>query len=596
MEEPNRGKMMKTKLAALAGTLALTLLMTLMMTTVWGAKPTGEVLPTERGAVPPDADGDGFPDEDGVLPVCSDGSAPITGQFTGLESDEVRTVEYPVLNEELNIVVMVEVTITVASGGRDNSIDFNIGSGTLSAILVKAGAATFLYDYATVANPLHDPEDPESEPYLNQVSWDNGLNNRDGGEQEVSNLSFCLIAGEPFTSTILECTSDDGCDPSGRQVNNFDPTLAGQGFDNETVTQEPLTAVFQDTTCGLDPLNPVNVINPYIARDCRVDEFGNLREVDEFGRVLDENNNVVDCPVESDGRLDLTQLFDFSKWHQVDPGSGIPCDPGKICRGVWAHASVVGAPCIAGLKGTNSAEFADFFDAQVPLDDWTFLVTQDDEDWGVRDDITELEPGPVSEIDGRLDLSWIEQAVLQVDDLGIRSFPENNAGAFTLDVVADNSKSLKSGKGTVYLFLMREACVNAPARPVDWPDPSSDGVLYLQAIEDCKVQLALEYLNNMETVMENSDTPDLLTDAMIEPINFYRTPLNKIRNMFDNRNYKKAISDGEQFCERVTGTEWRVFDVNDPGSLSMRCSNIVHRAEELLIAEGIKKAWIRAGF
>jgi hypothetical protein len=119
-------------------------------------------------------------------------------------------------------------------------------------------------------------------------------------------------------------------------------------------------------------------------------------------------------------------------------------------------------------------------------------------------------------------------------------------------------------------------------------------VAYLEAVQDCKVQLALEYLDNMETAMENADSLDPEKDAMIEDINFYQTPLNKIRNMFVNRNFKKAISDANQFCDRVIGTDWVILPENDAGALSMRCSNIAHRARELLIAEGIRKAWIKA--
>ena len=64
--------------------------------------------------------------------------------------------------------------------------------------------------------------------------------------------------------------------------------------------------------------------------------------------------------------------------------------------------------------------------------------------------------------------------------------------------------------------------------------------------------------------------------------------------MFNNRNFKKAIRDANQLCDRVIGTDWNVLRQNDPGGLSMRCSNLSHRAGELLIAEGIIEVMIDA--
>jgi hypothetical protein len=467
-------------------------------------------------------------------------------------------------NVEVFTVDGVDITITITKDGtgQDQSISFSASGGFVHDVLVKPGNFRFHYNYDGFG-----PIDPDTGLPSNKVQSDGSLNEREGGRsQEVSHIDWCLSPGEPFTSTILECTSPEGCNPSGRQLNQYAGVIGtfndGQ-FADETVTQKPVPARFeyQSHICGLDEFD--NVINPYIAHDPRVNDFGNLH--------VDSNGDPIAI------EQDLTQVFDFTGFDDIP-------------NGVMAPPELVGRPCLAALKGTVSKDFEDFYLAKVPLDDWTFIVTQDHAD---VDDLNSLiQPGPVGAIDPETgevnrDLSWIEQVVLQPDDRKLANYPEQHAGAFTFFVT--NPGGTKSGKGTVYFLGMSEACVSLGAAP-NLMTPTTDAVAYLEAVQDCKVQLALEYLDNMETALFAAQD----SGAMIEPINFYLVPLNKVRNMFFNRNFKKAINDSDQFCDRVIGTNWVVLEQNDPGNLSMRCSNMSWRAQELLDAEGIIEAMIDA--
>jgi hypothetical protein len=382
------------------------------------------------------------------------------------------------LPDPVNGPFEVTVTITVHDGqtaGHDaNTIRFDVTAGSIEKIKVKAGKGTVVYDYIDFKpNPDYDPdEDPLTAKDLDQTSSDDNLNDRSERSQAVSHLDFCLTSldVEPFTEFLGDCIvtdlNPDGCDPSGWQSNKYAAALEGQGFENETVKQAPVPAIYEQQSpgCGLD--SSYNVINEYVARDCRVNNDGSLRAPAEIPST---------CPV-SDGVLDLMQVFNFP-------------EPDDLPNGVFAPEELVGTPCIALLKGTNSFEFADFFDpnnVEQLLDDWTVLIEQNDLD--VDDLNSVLVPGPVDATDpitGEFinpDLAWIEQAVLQVDDTDLRNYPENHALAVTWQVT--NPKRARSGTGTVYGFGFREACVDAG------PQPETLTVAYLEAVEDCKVALA----------------------------------------------------------------------------------------------------------
>ena len=160
---------MKTRIAALAGALALTLL----MSTVWGkGKPDKQL---QQSAVLSAAflleipDVPQYPPIVSALGSCPTGSTPFTGQFEGLTTVGDYVQEYTIVGLESGDSFTVNMKITVQAG---NSFDFDFDTsedrfvdGFVHKILVKAGSAIFLYDYAPI-DTFPDVPEPPAVPVL----------------------------------------------------------------------------------------------------------------------------------------------------------------------------------------------------------------------------------------------------------------------------------------------------------------------------------------------------------------------------------------------------------------------------------------------
>ncbi len=527
--------MIKTKLAALAGTLALTLL----MSTVVGAKPNlGNYLPSAAGVQPLPEDGSGA-----VLGVCPDGSTAFTGQFTGLQTGsppETNQMTYLFPDPSTGPFEVI-VTITVH---QDNTFRFDVTGGSIHKIKVKAGLGETLYDYLNYAlNPDYDPsEDPPSEERLDQISSDDDLNDRAVRSQAVSHLDFCLSAQTlpPNTDFLGNCfegadevppgqVGEGGCNPSGNQIVEFPNELQGQGFDNETVKQALVPATGQSGSC----------MGPFVAHDPRLFVSGpNAGEPNPAMR----------------GPLDLSFVFDLTEFF-ADP-----------LEKVILPEEVIGFPCLAILKGENSVEFVDFFQADVVLDEPVITVTQFADT--VPDMFTLPGAGPLSA--GQTDMQFVPQASLQFD---VKTFHvEDTGGAFTTDVF--NPSRTVSGRGTFYFLNTREVCLDVTLATTD---PG-----YPQAVQDCKTDIAVRHFFNLEVAInEANDRGNLISPTVNRLLNLH----SKWLSMIKVGRYDESISRGMALRDAVTGGEWIIDEFNDPGHLIMLIDNLLYRSRELEQAE-----------
>jgi hypothetical protein len=557
-EEPERGKMMKTKLAALAGTLALTLLMSI----TWGKGPDiGDPSPYAVGSGQQLVRGEAYTipavDNDGTSMSCEGTGLPsrtILDVFDALQPGSPDDTEIPPSGIPLDVSnqmsfffpdpdegpfeVIVKITV-----GPKNIFSFNVIGGGIHAINWKAGQYETLIDYGIIDTL---PTPPGEEDIIEgMVFSDSNLNDRTGKSQEVSHLDFCLSAQTlpPFTSLMEGCIAPEICNPSGNQDAQFPNELQNRGFDNETVKQEPVPAIAgQVGEC-------VGQSTSYVAHDIRLN--------------LDGTPN----PDER-GPLDLSDLFDLTEFFPVTADN-----PTGALGKVILPEEVVGFPCLALLKGENSKEFSDFA-LVVDIDEPVIEITQYPS--SVVDMYTLPGAGPLSDPNdtppySQRDMQFVGQASLQADDKTFHV--EDVGGAFTSEVF--NPSKLKSGRGTFYILNTREVCLDVTLKP-------DDGTPYFQAVQDCKTDIAVRHFFNLEQLInEANDRGNLISPSVNRLLNLH----SKWLSMIKVGRYDESINRGTALRNAVVGGEWIINEFNDPGHMIMLIDNLLYRSQELADAE-----------
>jgi hypothetical protein len=600
--------MMKTNLAALAGTLALTLL----ISTVWGAPPPGGGGGPDIGTPEPSDVGNGTilvrgisykdlidpVDNDGTLMSCDFRGLPgreITDVFDQLQPGSPDDPEIPPsgipLSESNQMSFFIpdpnggdpfEVIVQITVGSK-NIFSFNVIGGGIHAINWKAGQYETLIDYGVV-----DTLDDEDMIVEGMVFLDSNLNKRlDGKSQEVSHLDFCLSAQilPPNTEFFGNCLEPElgipgggpslgGCFPAGpSQQVEFPFAISGTEFENETVTQKLVPALpgAQTDACGgiPDAITGVRPF-PFVAKDPRVDDFGNLSgpaRTQDLAALFDLTAVPTDDP----------DLF-------PDPPTGYP----DGFEGVSLDAHFVGTPCLAMIFSNNSKEFDELTgidwsatspDAIALPTGPTVTITQFAEQvpgmfpGGVRltAPLCEANESPGTD-NCTHDLQLVEQAALSTNIAGF--LLEIHGTAFTNDVF--NGVRIKSKTGTFHHINTREACVSLGALPaVLTPE-------YLAAVIQCKIDLAVGYFNTLETAINAANARgNLLSPAVSRLLRDHSRAL----SMFNTRHWDFAIDRLLDLRQKVIDGTWNIDEYNDQGNMIMRIDNLVWRAEQLQIAD-----------
>ncbi len=338
---------------------------------------------------------------------------------------------------------------------------------------------------------------------------------------------------------------EGGCNLSGFQIVELPNELEGL-LDGKTITQYAVPALLdaQTEACGIDP--DTGDRYEFVAQDPRVNADGSL---------------IYDATKGYPGPLDLSTVFDLSS--------------GYAPNGVVLRADTVGAPCLTLIFGDANFSFADFYDPDngAPLLNsgaYTYAVTQ----------FPEFVPGmytlpQVGDLDlaTQPDLQFVPQATYQRDNRLILNFIEKEASPFTSDVI--NPQRKLTPEFSWFFLNTREVCLSLdPAL-----DPS-DGAPYYEAVLQCKIDLALEYFDNLEQALIVAE-PNL-----IEPsLNNLLTDVNRARSMVKVGYWDKAFTDLTSLENQVIGALWIVDERNDPGMLIMRIKNLLFRIEQLALAE-----------
>jgi hypothetical protein len=257
--------------------------------------------------------------------------------------------------------------------------------------------------------------------------------------------------------------------------------------------------------------------------------------------------------------LDLSTVFDiaghYAEFHPLETV------PQAVMR-----ADTVGSPCLT-LLHQDAPEFSELT-AALP-NGGVYTVTQFPERVpGIYAGIPRI-TAPLS--DSQPDLQFVEQATLQTDDRFL--LIEEEASPFTSDVF--NASRTRGFKGTFFPLNTREVCLFLD--PALSPD---DGAPYFEAVLQCKIDLAVEYFDNLEQALLEAE-PNLISPKL----NDLLTPLNKARSMVKVRRWNKATVDLTALSREVTSATWNIDDRNDPGNLIMRIDNLFFRIDQLEQAE-----------
>lgn len=336
---------------------------------------------------------------------------------------------------------------------------------------------------------------------------------------------------------------EGGCNLSGYQIVELPNELEGL-LDGKTLTQYAVPAHLsaQTAACGIGPNGERY---EFVAQDPRVNADGSL---------------IYDVAKGYPGSLDLSTVFDLS-------GGFYP-------NGVVLRADTVGAPCLTLIFGDANFSFADFYDPSngAPLLNsgaYTYAVTQFPESvpgMTTLPEVGDLQPNPALD-DFQPDLQFVPQATYQRDNRLILNFIEKEASPFTSDVI--NPQRKLTPDFSWFFLNTREVCLTL--------DPD---LPYFEAVLQCKIDLALEYFDNLEQALIVAE-PNL-----IEPsLNNLLTDVNKARSMVKVGYWDKAVTDLTSLENQVTGALWTVDDSNDPGMLIMRIKNLFFRIEQLALAE-----------
>jgi hypothetical protein len=368
---------------------------------------------------------------------------------------------------------------------------------------------------------------------------------------DISALANVTTESLTVTVSVLNCLEgadgipDDqigvgGCNPSGFQIVELPNELDGL-LDDKTITQLAVPALLsaQTETCGIDP----NTGDRYefVAQDPRVNPDGSI--------------------IGNSYRLDLSTVFDLSG---IDLSIYAP-------NGVFLRADTVGSPCLTLIFGDANFSFADFYEPSTgaPLQGtgaYNYAVTQLPEEvpgMFTLPEVGDLQPDP-GLAGFQPDLQFVPQATYQDDLL---TLIEQAASPFTSDVI--NPQRKLTPEFSWFLLNTREVCLFLDP---DLPD--------LEAVLQCKIDLAIEYFDNLEQAVIEAG-PNLLDPS----VNNLLTDVNKARSMVKVRFWDKAITDLTSLENQVVNGLWIVDEPNDPGNLIMRIKNLFFRIEQLALAE-----------
>ena len=167
---------------------------------------------------------------------------------------------------------------------------------------------------------------------------------------------------------------------------------------------------------------------------------------------------------------------------------------------------------------------------------------------------------------------FVEQASMQPDDRTLLIQPY--ASQFTYDVF--NASRTKGFKGTFFSLNTREVCLDLD--PVLVPGTTA----YLDAVYQCKIDLALEYADDVRVAIEQADAEGNLISPSANTLYNW---LNRARGQIKNAHFDRCIRYIDRFEDEVVGGEWIVDDRNDPGRLLTYGRNIRWRCEQLLLDE-----------
>jgi hypothetical protein len=350
----------------------------------------------------------------------------------------------------------------------------------------------------------------------------------------VRSLQDCL-EGDDLVPPGQE--SEGGCNLTGYMQLEY-PNEAGE-IGDLLVTQAAIPAFIsaRSDSCKTEDFE-------FIAQDPRVDENGNL---------------ISNIPMSQD----LSELFDIQDHYEEFHG-------GAPAPRVFLRADTVGSPCLA-LLHQDAPEFS-LLTSALP-NGGVYTVTQ----------FPELVPGMYAFIDritaplsiDQPDLQFVEQAALQTDDYLL--LVEREASPFTSDVF--NPSRTKGFDGTFFPLNTREVCLSLD--PMLSPD-DADAAPYFKAVLQCKIDLAVEYFDNLEQALIEAE-PNLIAPSL----NTVMTDLNKSRSMVKVGRWNKATIDLGAMLKEVTGATWNVDEQNDPGNLIMRIENLFFRIEQIELAENM---------
>lgn len=339
-----------------------------------------------------------------------------------------------------------------------------------------------------------------------------------------------------------------GCNPSGFQWVELPEELRNSGLlDGQTLTQVAVPALSgaQDDVCGgpvIDPLTGERTF-PFVGRDPR------------WGELVPGAYNP--------RPLDLSEVFD------VAPGAA------------EMRADTRGEQCLAVIFGDASFSFEDFYNGTVSLfgaNRYTYALTQLPETPGLGLPIP-ADVGPLGAT--QIDLQKVPEATYQPTDRFIEPFIGNQLGPFTSEVF--NPNRVKIPDFSYYALGAVQICESLLGSELV-------GRPYYEAVLECSTDLAVEYFDDLDTLLEYVGAPSLIYPqaCLVEPsAQNLRVELNKARSMINVGDWTKATTRLTDLLLDVEQAIWLVDDRNCPGHVVMRIENLLWRTEQLELAESL---------